>query len=337
MRWKLLLGLLVLSVAAAQLPSQAQTDLIASAEKEGVVILYSTLPSEFAAIVAERFNQAYPKIKVEWIRGSTSSMVQRYLTEVQARRVQVDVISHNDVGIFQEWAKTGLLRRYQSPEARFYPAGLGGGEYWTPFRAISTVISYNTRHVAARPTSMKDLLDPKYKGRISMLDPRTAGDALAFYYAIRNTLGVEYWRRMAQQGVEFQTSVGRVADQVSAGEKWIGLNADYRVVFSRDVEGAPIGVVWPAEGTVAIPTPVAITARGPHMNAAKVLYDWLLSNRGQQIVIKDLKQLSVRVGAGKTAGIPPIQAMKLLRVDFDALNKERNDVLKEFSEIFGLR
>ena len=306
-----------------------------AAEHEGKVVWYHVLPSEAAAALVKAFGEVQPDIDVEVVRSGSFAQVQRYTEEVKAGRVNADLLQHNAVDVFNQWAREGLIMEYQSPEAQHYPAEVQYPSRWVALRAFVTVIAYNPDKIS-KPTSWLDLLNPDYKGRVVLADPRTAGDALALYYVLRKLHGSEYWERMGQQGVVFQEGVVRMAEQVSTGEMWIGTNVGYRTVDFRDVKGAPIDMVFPEEGTLVVASPLAIAADAPHPEAAKLFFDWLLSEDGQKVVTEQLKQMSVRKGAAPTPGLPPIDTIKILAVDPDDLNRSADDLRKEFAEFFGL-
>lgn len=304
-------------------------------EHEGKVVWYHVLPSEAAAALVRAFGEVQPDIDVELVRSGSFAQVQRYTEEVKAGQVMADLLQHNAVPVFNEWAREGLLMEYDSPEARHFPAEVQYPGRWVALRAFVTVIAYNPDKIS-KPSSWLDLVNPDYKGRVVLADPRTAGDALALYYVLRKLHGPEYWERMGQQDVVFQEGVVRMAEQVSTGEMWIGTNVGYRTVDFRDVKGAPIDMVFPEEGTLVVASPLAISADAPHPRAAKLFFDWLLSEDGQKVVTEQLKQMSVRMGAAPTPGLPPIDTIKILPVDQDELNHTADDLRKEFSEFFGL-
>lgn len=304
-------------------------------EHEGRVVWYHVLPSEAAAALVKAFGEVQPDIEVEVVRSGSFAQVQRYTEEVNAGQVKADLLQHNAVDVFNQWAQEGLIMDYQSPEAQHYPMEVQYPNRWVALRAFVTVIAYNPDEIS-EPSSWLDLLNPDYEGRIVLADPRTAGDALALYYVLRKLHGAEYWERMGQQGVVFQEGVVRMAEQVSTGEMWIGTNVGYRTVDFRDVKGAPIDMVFPEEGTLVVASPLAIATDAPHPNAAKIFFDWLLSEDGQKVVIEQLKQMSVRMGSAPTPGLPPIDSIKILAVDQDELNETADDLRKEFAEFFGL-
>ena len=306
-----------------------------AAEHEGTVVWYHVLPSEAAAALVKAFGEVQPDIEVELVRSGSFAQVQRYTEEVNAGQVKADLLQHNAVPVFNQWAEEGLLMEYNSPEAEHFPVEVQYPGRWVALRAFVTVIAYNPEKIAA-PSSWMDLLNSDYKGRVVLADPRTAGDALALYYVLRELHGPEYWQRMGEQEVVFQEGVVRMAEQVSTGEMWIGTNVGYRTVDFRDVKGAPIDMVFPEEGTLVVASPLAIAADAPHPVAAKLFFDWLLSEDGQKVVTEQLKQMSVRMGAAPTPGLPPIDTIKILAVDQDELNRTADELRKEFSEFFGL-
>jgi iron(III) transport system substrate-binding protein len=307
----------------------------AAGDHEGKVMWYTVLPTEGAVALVREFNAVHPDLEVQIVRSGSYAQVKRYTEELNAGKDSADLLQHNAVDVFNQWARDGLLAKHNSPEASHYPLGVQFPDYWVALRAFVTVLAYNPNKIS-KPTSWLDLLNSENKGRIVMADPRTAGDALALYYQLRNLHGADYQRKLGQQGVTFQEGVVRMAEQISSGEKWIGTNVGYRVVNFRDEKGAPIDMVFPEEGTQVLASPLAIAVNAPHPKAASILFNWLLSADGQKAVTSVLKQMSVRIGAEPTPGLPPIDGIKILPIDNDQLGAVADDMRKEFAEFYGL-
>ena len=81
------------------------------------------------------------------------------------------------------------VAKYYKPEHRD-PDGTYAG-----FRATLSPIAYNTKLVKAEdaPTSFKDLLDPKWKGKIVKAHPGYSGTILTATFEMVRDIGWEYY------------------------------------------------------------------------------------------------------------------------------------------------
>ena len=68
--------------------------------------------------------------------------------------------------------------------------------------------------------------------------------------------------------------------KVATGELLLGVVLDFQVREMKE-QGSPVDYVWPKEGAVLAPSPVAILAKGPNQAGARTLVDFLLSKEGQ--------------------------------------------------------
>src|SRR4026209_307715 len=103
--------------------------------------------------------------------------------------------------------REGLFQEYFSPEARFYPNDLKpkgkNGFFYLPNRETYNSLGFNTKLVlpAGAPRTLKDLADPKWKGKMSITSTSTGvrwiGNAL-------ETQGREYLDKMSEQEISVQ-------------------------------------------------------------------------------------------------------------------------------------
>src|SRR4029079_5427886 len=78
---------------------------------------------------------------------------------------------------------------------------------------------------ADEPKTWKDLLDPKWKGKIVMNDPGVAGGGSAFFVVsvVAPGYGEEFHRKLAQQDLQLVGQSREVGAIVARGERAIGL------------------------------------------------------------------------------------------------------------------
>jgi len=143
--------------------------LIEGAKKQGQLTFYNS-HTWFRTFVKD-FEKKYPFIKVSEWRNDSKNVLRRMLEESKSARSLVDVVetTPETMGVLK---RDGLLQEYYSPEARYYPDELKpkgkSGFFYLPDRETYSSLGFNTALIptAAAPRSLKDLLDPKWKGKM---------------------------------------------------------------------------------------------------------------------------------------------------------------------------
>ena len=255
------------------------------AEAEGKVAFYASMTATDAKALVDGFKQVYPKIDAEFYRTSDSQLMEKILTEGRAGRSLWDVVS--ETGYFGHLLKKrGMLGAYDSPERKFYRDAYKDPQaLWTSIYTTYAVFGYNTKLVpkTSVPKSYEDLLKPEWKGQIGI-----EGRAYEWFATTMRNVGGEekglaFMRRLAQQQLQPRPGRTLVAQLVAAGEHKGSVS-----VYSQSYEilkqnGAP--VEWIALDPVyASIHPTGINAKAPHPNAARLLMDFILSKKGQEIL-----------------------------------------------------
>ena len=171
----------------------------------------------------------------------------------------------------------------------------------TPFQRGT--IFYNTKLVNAKEfKSYKDLLDPKWKGKILVDDPRKAGPGQATFtfFFLHPGLGPDFIRALGKQQLTMLRDFSQEVDAVAQGKYPVLLGTADFFAIERARLGVPIAIIDPRqlkEGSDMSPGngDLALFNRAPHPNAAKVFINWLLSKEGQTIFARATGYVSARL------------------------------------------
>ena len=140
------------------------TVLMEGAKKEGKMVFYTSVETEFARALTSAFEAKYPFIKTDIFRSTHERIFSRLNVERQTGTYTADAIS---VGEFETFhlQRRGFIAAYRSPFAATYPDGFKDPEgYWTDLYDNLIVTAYNTSRVKRdeipRPVSYTHLTLP---------------------------------------------------------------------------------------------------------------------------------------------------------------------------------
>jgi iron(III) transport system substrate-binding protein len=273
---------------------------VAGAEKEGQVTIYAP-PGKQHQDALGGFQEAYPKIKLNYVPGSGTNNAQRLLSERRGEKYLADVFVGGSGTLILVLFKAGILAPLPPllalPEnrdptlwfSRKHTYADPKSEHVFMFEgSVQTDIgAYNTRLV--NPNEIKsywDVLNPKWKGKMAAFDPKARGHIQrmrAIYY--NPALGGEFLRRLfSEMDVIVARDQRQLLDWVASGKTHIYLFGTSTEIADAQKKGLPIGALYgpPEEAYMSGGFGhAAVIDRAPHPNAAKVLINWLLSKAGQ--------------------------------------------------------
>ncbi|HEX9879966.1 MAG TPA: extracellular solute-binding protein [Candidatus Binatia bacterium] len=315
--WLFLMAVPLAGMTLAAPSWQAEWErVLAAAKREGVVSILGTTGVEIRDALTQPFQKAYG-IRVDYLGGSGSQQSSRVAVERRAGSYLWDVfVGGTTTGLASMIPRKAFAPMEPAlilPEVTDPKNWRGGGiEFVDPGRQM-VVMTPNHRILlvvnaeAADPKSFKsyrDLLDPKWKGRIAMDDPRRSGPGQAsftFFY-LHPDLGPDFIRALARQEPLIFRDPSQLLNLIGQGKYPILIGPRDTMLADAMSRGIPIKIVGPnllREGSDISPGAgnVAMFDRAPHPNAVKVYLNWLLSKDGQTGVARALDAVSNRLDA----------------------------------------
>ncbi|MGB4374401.1 MAG: ABC transporter substrate-binding protein, partial [Defluviitoga tunisiensis] len=181
---------------------------------------------------------------------------------------------------------------------------------------------------AELPKSWADLLKPEFKNMIQYPNPQTSGTAYTFITGLISVYGedgaMDYLKKLAKNIQSYTQSGTGPSKAVGIGQAAVAIQFT-PAFFEFKEQGYPIEVVFPVEGVPYESACVSIVKGAAHKTEANTLIDWLLSKKGQQVIV-DEKTYFYPVRADVNFGsLQPLSTIKLISVDeaWAAENKNR--------------
>jgi iron(III) transport system substrate-binding protein len=207
-----------------------------------------------------------------------------------------------NAGILEPVEPLLLLPEVKDPKRWF------GGHIWLDnakrfIYAFQVYQSENIWHNAALlkaedVRSYDDLLNPKWKGKLGILDPRSPGAGTATWAFFLKIKGEEYLKRLAAQEMFLSRDQRQLADSLAKGKIALTIGLTYYTFLPFIKAGLPIkSLPDMKEGTYTScgSSALSVVKNSPHPNATKVFINWLLGKEGQEIYGKAMGQATRRL------------------------------------------
>jgi iron(III) transport system substrate-binding protein len=333
----LVLAVLVLFVLAACAPTPAPSGPAAApAEAKGKITLYTSVPQPIADKIQSDFQAKFPGITLDIFRSGTSEVVAKMMTEKTGGEIIADLVWVAEPSTYEDFKAQDLLLKYTPAEASALPDEMKDKDgYYYAGRLINMVIAYNTA-TEPQPKSWKDVLNPAYKGKIGFPSPLNSGAAEGAVKTLADLSGFgwKYFEDLKANGGKQVQNNSTLRDQIASGEFKVGVLLDYMI---REVKpkGAKIEYVWPEEGAVFIPSPIAIVKTTKNPVAAKAFLDFIISKPGQETMVKLGYFIPVRADVTPPEGAPSLDKIKRLPTDWKAVTRDRQATKDKWTAVFG--
>jgi ABC-type Fe3+ transport system substrate-binding protein len=325
--------------AAAPEPTAESPELLAKAKQEGTVVWYTSIELQTAERIAKAFEAAHPGVKVQVERNGCERIVQRLGQERGSNIKAADVAECSDMTALLDWKKQGWLAAFVPADVGKYPAEHRDPDgFFATDRLTLSPIEYNTRLVKPEdaPKSFADLLDPKWKGKLVKAHPGYSGTIMTVTFQITRDIGWDYLKKLGQQQVMQVQSAADPPKKVAQGERPVAADGGEYLPLQMIEKGAPLALVYPAEGTPSIPGGAGVIVDAPHPNAARLFAIYLFSRDGQQLLADMAKIRSVHPEVKLPSGMKPLSEIKIMKPDPAAQEAATAEIKKRYAEYFGL-
>ena len=318
--WKCLVVLACLWLPAVAAHAQTVPDwqkkwdeTLAAAKTEGKVVVVGQPSPAMRNEIAPAFTKKFG-IPVELIVGQGSTVVGKIRTERASGIYSVDVFMSNAntsiTTLYAEKMLDPLKPQLLLPEVTDGSKWKRGEPYFADpekqylllmFSSVDSLLFVNSNYVKPEEIrSARDLLNPKWKGKIATEDPRLPGgsgvqSAVHFY----TQMGPDFVRQLyVDQQPTIQRDRRVLTDWMARGSHPICLTCHIDDARSLIQEGYKLVEVFEFSDMKnrITPTPslLSIANRAPHPNAARLFVNWMASKEGLELYSRHAQSATLR-------------------------------------------
>jgi len=271
---------------------------LAAATKEGRVTVAGSPDPVMRNEIIPKFTSRFG-IQVEFIAGRAVQYIAKIQTERSAGIYSVDIymtgVDSTVNTLYPEKLIDPLRPLMILPEV-VDPSKWKTGKLWfidpeeksilRVFRSVNSLFFYNADHVKGEELrSSKDLLNPKWRGKISTDDPMIAGSGAANAAMLYVEAGGEFVKRLyIDQKPVFSRDRRQYTDWLARGTYPICLNCREDDVKALRQEGFKLVEVFELADirprVNGSPWLLTLANKAPHPNAARVFANWIASKEG---------------------------------------------------------
>ncbi|MBI4333991.1 MAG: extracellular solute-binding protein [Chloroflexi bacterium] len=286
---------------------------VAAAKAEKEVLFYFIGGGDPRTELSQAFGKKFG-IKVEFVTGTPLELAQKLANERNAGMYLADAINMGGGTLLTVVKPQGLLKPIEPelilPEVKDAKAWQIGrlplidkdGQVLGMLANYERYLARNTDLVKEGETNaLEDLLNPKWKGKMTMLDPTMTGSGLSMSAFLGRVWGVdralEFLRGLAKQEIVTTRDKRQQVEWVARGKYALAVAPTPDVLAEFKAAGAPIASVRLTDGggLQTVGGALSVPAKPAHPNASTVFLNWLLSKEGQEAYVRGIRLPAARI------------------------------------------
>jgi len=251
--------------------------------------IYTSLYKETIAMMGKILEKKFPEVEFKWYQSGSENVAARINAELSAGGTLADLIMTSDPFWYVELKAAGHLLKYRSPKAAELANRFKDGDgAFTIVRIPVVVMAYNSKAIPKGevPSAFSDLLKPKWKGKVSMGSPLQSGTSFCAVAQLVRKHGWRYFEQLRKNDVLSAGGNSAVISRMETQERPVGIVLLENVLDAQR-RGSPVVPIYPTDGIILAPSPIAILAKTEHPELAKKIYDYFFENELQIASIKN--------------------------------------------------
>ena len=309
-----------------------------SKKEERTLTIYSPHDSDPLNAGVAAFEAAYPDIHVEVIADGTTNLIHKI--EAEAANPIADVLWGGGADTLA--AYKDYFQPYEPSCIDLITPGLYDPEfYWIGESPLPMVFIANTDNIPeeAIPQTWKDLadFDVDTYGKIAIADPTSSGSAftqlctMLFLYGEEADDYAAGWELVSRiiPKLEIKNSSSLAHKDIFAGENTVGITLEKAAIqYEEDF----MKVIYPTDGTSAVPDGVAVVKDCPNPELAELFVEFVLGADCQKAQNADWGRRPIRSDV-EPVGLPALSEITLMDYNFDYAAAHAPEIKEQWQDL----
>lgn len=246
------------------------------------VLIYSSGEDYKIEFLNQRLAQEFPEYDITVEYMSTGNHAAKLLSEGTA--TECDITHDLEYGYMEQLDEKGVFADLSAYDQSIYVEdAVQSDNYLVECRSGGAII-INTEVLKEKklekPTRYEDLLNPEYKGLISMPNPKASGTGYMFLKSLVNAWGekeaLEYFDKLTPNVLQYTSSGSGPVNALIQGEVAVGLGMTGQAVTQIN-EGAPLKILYFEEGSPYSMYGQAIIKGKEQRESVKKVFDFMIN------------------------------------------------------------
>jgi iron(III) transport system substrate-binding protein len=317
---------------------------LAAAQKTALTV-YTAIEADDLKKYAARFNEDVPDIEIKWVRDSTGIVTAKLLAEKANPQADVvwglaatSLMILKGEGMLLPYAPRGLEKLDAQFRDKDDPPAWVGMDAWVAAICFNTVEAQ--KKGLPKPLSWKDLTKPVYKGHVVMPNPASSGtgflDVSSWLQLFGEAEGWKYMDALHQNIGVYTHSGSKPCSMAAQGEYPVGVSFEFRAARLKK-QGAPLDIIFPAEGSGWDMETTAIVKGTKHLAAARRLVDWTVGEKAMRLYNEGYAVVAIAKMSKPIEYLPDNMLQHMIKNDFDWAAKNRKRILEEWQKRYDAK
>jgi iron(III) transport system substrate-binding protein len=307
-------------------------------------VVYSPHGKELVDDFAKRFEAANPGVRVQWLDMGSQDVIDRVRSE--KNNPQADIWWGAPSDMFMTAAEEGLLQPYQpSWSAHIDPAQRDSLHRWYGTYLTPEVITFNSQVLTrdTAPQDWDDLLDPKWRGKITIRYPLASGTMRAIFSAMiwrfykeagSPEKGYDWLRKLDANTKSYPANPTLMYLQIARQEALITVWNMPDIELQIEEYQSPFGYVIPKSGTPVLVEGLAIVANAKHPQVAKEFYEFITTPESFVIQAHEYFRIPARtdIPPENLPGWITATEIKPMAIDWEVFSEKSREWMKYWDE-----
>ena len=306
----------------------------------GSVMLYTTIDETVAQALKQDFEKTYPGMVLDYYYGDSDRVDKKIDVEFESGQANADVVFLSNILSLEDMKSKSRLEAYESKESKKIIKDFKDKDNYYCAGAVTTMgIGFNKNLELGIdeknvPKTWNDFLNNDLREKMAIANPKNDNYVKYWVMAMMQNkdYGDTFFRRLRDYGVVIKSTERDVLDNIVSGKVNVGICYDETSVsFTKEYED--FGFKYATSDNISMMTGVALVKDAVNAENGKLLIDYLLSKKGQEILVAN-GLVSARSDVKNIMNTKAV-IEKSLKVDLEDIKSNGNQYLSIFSDIFG--